>query len=276
MPELPEVETVKRYLEKNVVNQTIKEVRLFNNKIVKEPEVEKFLNILKGKKILKIDRLAKYLFFILDDYVLISHLRMEGKYFYAKNDDDNDIEWKHVMFSFVFNDGSELRYHDTRKFGTLNLQKISEYKNLKPYLNIGYEPFNSKLTPEFLQNSWKNKSISVKTALLDQKIISGIGNIYANEILFASKIRPETPSKKVTLKQIEDLIEHSKIILLEAIKKGGTTIKSYHSGDGQIGEYKNNLKVHGRIKQNCFVCNSVINKIQLNGRGTYFCPNCQK
>lgn len=274
MPELPEVETVRKSLKLQLQNCIIKNIKIYWNSIIKEPDIDNFKKLLINQKINDLKRKAKYLIFELDDYVLISHLRMEGKYYYQKLNDD--INWKHVLLVLELDNGYQLRYHDTRRFGTFHLQKKIEYQNKKPLINIGPEPFSKEVDVLYLQNKFKNKNRAIKTMLLDQTIISGLGNIYADEVLFASKIHPKTICKNLQPIHLERILKTSQEILKLAIKLKGTTIASYTSQLGVIGKYQELLKVHTRVEQKCYNCENLITKIKLNGRGTYFCSDCQK
>lgn len=273
MPELPEVETVRKTLDPLLTNHKIVDVRIFLNKIIKSSDVLTFKAKIIGQTIHKIERKAKLLIFVLDDDVLLSHLRMEGKYYYQKQLDP--IDWKHVLLVIDLDNGYQLRYHDTRRFGTFHLQNQKEYQSLKPYTNIGPEPWDSLVTIEYLQQKWKNKKQPVKTALLDQTIISGLGNIYVNEVLFAAKIHPETPVNKLNNQELKAIIDNAIKILTLSIELGGSTIATYTSSLGVKGTFQDYLKVHSRENEPCFTCKNIIQKSKINNRGTYFCSHCQ-
>lgn len=274
MPELPEVETVRQLLRQKILNKTIVNTRIMFNKIIHEPDVQTFQKLIQGQTIHEISRHAKYLIFELDNYVLISHLRMEGKYFVNHHGDPGD--WKHILITFIFSDGDELRYHDTRRFGTFNLQPKGTYKQTKPISNLGVEPFDDKLTVDYLKRSWEHRRIAIKTALLEQKVIGGIGNIYANEIIFATRISPLKPVNKITDAELQKLIINTRNILKSAIQQGGTTIFSFQAAPGVDGKFASQLKIHGRYHMACLQCGAKIQKIKVNQRGTYYCPDCQK
>ncbi|WP_342224202.1 DNA-formamidopyrimidine glycosylase [Spiroplasma endosymbiont of Asaphidion curtum] len=273
MPELPEVETVRASLQPFVCNQVITGIRIYWSSIIKQPDLVSFRKLIIGQKILDLKRKAKHLIFELEDFVLISHLRMEGKYYYQNLNDD--IEWKHVLLVLELSNGYELRYHDTRRFGTFHLQKKAEYEQLAPLIKAGPEPFESSATVGYLQKKFKNKNRAIKTMLLDQSIISGLGNIYVDEVLFASKIHPVTSCNKLQEEHLKAILNNAKQILTQAISLKGTTIASYTSNVGVKGTYQQLLKVHTRESLACYVCSSIIEKIKLNGRGTYFCCQCQ-
>ena len=271
MPELPEVETVKNGLIKKVLHKKIIKCKVLYPGIIAYPEKETFTKEIINQTINNITRRGKFLMFELDDYYLISHLRMEGKYFIKE---PNEILNKHDHVIFSLNTKEELRYNDTRKFGKMHLVKKNEL-DMTPLSKLGLEPWDESLTTKYLKEKL-NKKKSIKTLLLDQGIIAGIGNIYADEILFLSKINPETNGCDVTNKNLIDIIDNTKKILEKAIVSGGTTIHSYTSVDGITGRFQQELLVHGKKSAPCPICKTEILKIVVNGRGTYYCPKCQK
>ena len=271
MPELPEVETVKNTLKKQILNKKITDVKIYYDKIIETPDIETFKEKIKNQKINDIKRRGKWLLFELDNYYLLSHLRMEGKYFFRKISDKVD---KHEHISFILNNEEEMRYHDTRKFGKMYLLEKEKAFNMKPLNELGKEPWDETLNINYLKEKLKNKQIPIKTILLDQSIIVGIGNIYVDEVLFMSKLNPLIKGKDVSELYLQKIIDNTKIVLEKAIKLGGTTIKSYTSSEGVHGRFQNELLVH--TKENCPICNKKITKIKIGGRGTYYCENCQK
>lgn len=271
MPELPEVETVKNGLKIKVLNQKITDCKVLYGGIIAYPNKEEFIKEIINQSINDITRRGKFLMFELDDYYLISHLRMEGKYF-IKNLNETLSKHDHVIFTL--NKEKELRYNDTRKFGKMYLVKKDELDN-SPLSKLGLEPWDKLLTPKYLKEKL-NKQKAIKTLLLDQSIIVGIGNIYADEILFLSKINPETLGCNLSNKNLQDIIDNTKKVLEKAINAGGTTIHSYTSVDGVHGRFQQELLVHNKKGEPCPSCKSEILKIVVNGRGTYYCPKCQK
>ena len=263
MPELPEVETVKEVLKKQILNKQIKKVEVYYEGMIVYPSVEEFKNNLKNETIR-----GKWLIFELNNYLLLSHLRMEGKY-YIKNKTDDITKHQHVIFKF---DDCELRYNDTRKFGRMYLLDKNCAYNQKPLNELGLEPIDAN--GNYLFEKLKNKSIPIKTSLLDQSIIVGIGNIYVDEILFLSKINPYKKSNELTKKELNCIIKNTNIILNKAIEMGGTTIKSYTSSEGVHGRFQQELLVH--TKHICPNCNNEIIYTRIGGRGTYYCNKCQK
>ena len=269
MPELPEVETVRKTLLKEIKNKQILSASIYWNNIIAFPKVEEFQKQIQKQTINNVQRRGKWLIFELDDYYLLSHLRMEGKYFIRKK--DGPIE-KHQHVIFHFSDGTDLRYHDTRKFGKMYLLKKETAFSEKPLCNLGLEPWDKNLTPEYLKNKFHKKPI--KTELLNQSIITGIGNIYADEILFLTKINPKTLATNLSTKDCQNIIKFTKQVLEKAIEYGGTTVKSYESSEGVHGRFQTHLLVH--TKKECPICHSKTIKITVGGRGTYYCKNCQK
>ena len=268
MPELPEVRTVAKVLKDNLLNKKIKNIKIIYPKMI-EPNSLDF-KLLIGKTLKEIKTKGKYLIFKFDDLFLVSHLRMEGKFFIKKL---NDPYEKHEHIVFEFGDIS-LRYHDIRKFGRMILVKeLSDYKSLK---KVGFEPFDREMTSKELLSRLKNKKISIKEALLDQSIIAGLGNIYVNEVLFASNIYPLKTADNISIDEAQKIIDNSILILNKAIKYGGTTIKSYTSSLGVTGRYQDYLMVHKKAGEKCKICSSIIKNIKVGGRSTYYCPNCQK
>ncbi|MFE8703749.1 DNA-formamidopyrimidine glycosylase [Cytobacillus sp. FJAT-54145] len=274
MPELPEVETVRRTLEALVLNKKIKKVSVFWPKMVKMPdEVEQFKDALVGQTVVEIGRRGKFLVIYTSEYALVSHLRMEGRYGLFQH--DQPVE-PHTHVIFEFTDGTELRYKDVRKFGTMHLFAKGEEFSVLPLSQLGPEPFSNEFTIEQLTKKLKSTKRSIKTALLDQKIVVGLGNIYVDEALFRARIHPERMADSLTKKETERLYKEIVDTLSEAVEKGGSTIRSYVNSQGQIGMFQLELFVYGRKGEECKVCATPLEKIVVGGRGTVFCPKCQK
>lgn len=273
MPELPEVETVKETLKKVLIGEKIIDVTINYSNIIEYPSVDLFKKQIINQTINDIKRRGKWLLFELNDYYLLSHLRMEGKYFY-KNKDDEHLKHEHIIFTFL--DNKELRYLDSRKFGKMHLIEKKEVFDKKPLSELGLEPWDKNLTINYLKEKYKNKKIPIKTVILDQSIIVGIGNIYADEILYLSKINPLKASYKLNDDELNNIIRYTREVLDKAILDGGTTIRSYESSEGVHGKFQQCLLVHNRECEKCSSCQTKIIKIKVGGRGTYYCPNCQK
>ena len=269
MPELPEVETVKNELKKKLLNKKINNIKILYDGII-STDLNFFKNNIVGEEIKNITRRGKFLIFELSNYYLVSHLRMEGKYFIKDNNEELN-KHDHIIFYF---DEFSLRYNDTRKFGKMYLVDKDKLFINTPLSKLGYEPWDKSLNSNYLREKF-NSNIAIKTLLLDQSIISGIGNIYADEILFKSKINPIVKGKDLKKKDFDNIIMNTRIVLEQGIKNKGTTIHSF-SSLGESGRNQDNLLVHTKEGYPCTICGTIIKKIRVNGRGTYYCPKCQK
>ena len=272
MPELPEVETVIKTLDHLVNGLTIESVDVLRDKTIENSTIE-FSCGVENAKITRFSRVGKYIIFHLsNNNVLISHLRMEGKYFLK---DENALLTKHDLVVFHLNNYKKLIYNDTRRFGRIKLSNEETYLIEAPLNNVGPDPFMVKDEKEIFKKYVKS-SLPIKSLLLDQSIMSGLGNIYVDEVLFDCMIHTLTKGKDITFKDTKRLILSSKKILAHAIELGGSTIKSYHPSEGVDGEFQINLKVYGHKDGKCIRCNHHLRKIFVNGRGTTYCPHCQK
>jgi formamidopyrimidine-DNA glycosylase len=272
MPEIAEVRTVAKVLRKNIVGRTIKDIKYRYDGIIKTDKDE-FKNILIGRTITDLDTFGKWIIIKLDDYTILSHLRMEGKY-YIK--DKNEEYEKHEHIIFTLDNGKDLRYKDVRKFGVMMLVKTKDIYNTPEISKLGLEPDDDHLTKEYIYNKIHKSNKPIKELLLDQAIINGLGNIYVDEVLFASNIRPTRLGNKVTLKECDNIKISSNNIITKATECGGTTIRSYTSSLGVEGTYQEYLKVHTKNNKPCPICGTIIEKIRVGGRGTYYCKKCQK
>lgn len=272
MPELPEVETVKRVLLPIVKDRTILSINVLRKTIVNNKEKE-FISYYQNEKFLDITRIGKFLIFHLtNNKVLISHLRMEGKYIELL---ENEADTKYARVIFHLDNNHKLCYDDSRSFGRMIMSDETTWANEKEIAKLGPEPFIVADVSSLLKKS-QRLSLPIKTALLSQELITGLGNIYVDEVLFASKIHPLTPAKLIKKNEWEKIIKESCRILNEAIELGGSTIKSYHPGKDIDGNFQTRLLAYGRNGQKCVVCHRNMRFIKVNGRGTTFCPGCQK
>ena len=268
MPELPEVETVKNVLKKNLIGLKIKKVEVFYPDMIKT-DLNEFKDNLIDEKFVDIKRYGKWLVFETSNYFLVSHLRMEGKYYYSK--EFNNDKHEHVVF--ILDNGYYLRYKDVRKFGVMYLVLKDKLFTDTPLKDLGLEPFDKKLDINYLKDKFKLKKTPIKTVLLDQSILSGLGNIYVDEVLFKSHINPHTKANLLSNEDCQLIIDNSREILGNAIKLGGTTIRSYTSSLGVTGSYQDKLMVH--TKNTCPICNGKITVDKINGRSSYYCKKCQ-
>ncbi|MCK4525028.1 MAG: bifunctional DNA-formamidopyrimidine glycosylase/DNA-(apurinic or apyrimidinic site) lyase [Candidatus Andersenbacteria bacterium] len=300
MPELPEVETIKNDLREKILNKKIKEVDLRLKKIVKS-SVKSFVLDLEGNKFTNIKRRGKLLIFSVETrqclvsttkYLLI-HLRMTGQLIYQKGKEItagghsdggrdealsrlyNDLPNKHTHIIFHFSDKSQLFFNDLRRFG---VAKIVNKKELEKITNsFGVEPLEKDFSLKIFRDLIKNKNGNAKAFLLNQKYIAGIGNIYADEILFEAKILPSRKINSLDLKEIKKIYQAIRKILKKAVKYRGTTFYSYTDARGQKGNFTKFLKVYKRGKKKCLRCKKgVIQKVKIAGRGTRYCNRCQK
>ncbi|ARN90329.1 DNA-formamidopyrimidine glycosylase [Levilactobacillus brevis] len=273
MPELPEVETVRRGLTRLVQGATIAHVEVRYPKMV-TPDADVFTAELISRKIERIDRRGKYLLFRFSgDLTMVSHLRMEGKY--DVQPEGSPVS-KHTHVIFHLTDNRELRYTDTRKFGRMQLVPTGEETTLAPSLGkLGPEPTAETLTLAYMVKIFGKSHKVVKPFLLDQTRIAGLGNIYADEVLWLSKINPLTPVNTLTPSQLSELRQNIIDEMALAIGGHGTTVHSFSTAFGEAGQFQNQLHVYGREGEPCERCGTELVKIKVAQRGTHFCPHCQ-
>ena len=286
MPELPEVETIRRDLVSRIVNKKITSVEVKKPKLVKN-KLNDFINVLEGNKINNIKRRGKLLVFVLKNkrYLLI-HLKMTGQLIFRQGQEiaggghpfavgkDWQLPNQYSHIIFTFNDGSQLFFNDMRQFGYLKIVKENEL--LKILDDYGIEP----LTADFTLNNFKDILVRSRTAikalLMNQKLIAGLGNIYASEVCFFAKVKPARPANSLNEKEIKDLYNGCKVILKKAIIKKGTTFNNYVDASNKQGNFSQLLQVYGRAGEKCRRCKKgVIIKIKTNNRSTYYCDRCQ-
>ncbi len=274
MPELPEVETVRRTLQRLIIGKTIRTVSIFLPRIIRRPaEWMEFTLFLEGQTIQDVGRRGKFLKIIMDEVVLVSHLRMEGRYGVYRRDDP--IE-KHTHVIFHFTDETELRYRDVRQFGTMEVWQKGEEEMHPPLSKLGPEPLDPSFSLKYFKVLLEGKQTKIKPLLLNQEFIVGLGNIYVDEALYQAKIHPETKAHRISPKKVSLLHQAIRDTLEEAVQQGGSSIKSYVNGQGEMGMFQQQLKAYGRKGEPCFRCGNPLTKTVVGGRGTHFCPRCQK
>ena len=272
MPEMPEVETVRRTLLPLIKGKTIKEVTVWYPKII-TGDAKEFKQQLVGKKITTIDRYAKYLLIRLSgNLTVVSHLRMEGKYRLVKINTKKD---KHDHVQIVFSDNSALRYNDVRKFGRMQLIKTGTEKEKTGISKLGAEPNSAAFTVSYLQNGLARKKKNIKNTLLDQSVVAGLGNIYVDEVLWETKIHPLSQANTIPAEKVAQLRDNINSLIELAIAERGTTIHTYLDANGKTGGFQKMLQVYGHKGEPCVRCGTPLEKIKVNGRGTTFCPKCQ-
>ncbi len=289
MPELPEVEVVKRSLITKTQNLIIKTVKINDSNLRYRLDKSKLKKII-GLKLLKITRRSKYLlFFFTKDMVMLVHLGMTGKFFFIdKNkkkfktsfyyDIENDKDKKHDRVIFFFSDKQKLIYNDVRKFGFIKFLDKSNFNRSLHLKELGPEPLSKEFNFTYFKKYLIGKKRSIKDILMDQKFISGLGNIYANEILFFCKIKPAKKTWNISIIEIKKIIKYTKIVLSKAINLGGSSIKDFSSSGGKKGSFQQHFRVYGKKGEDCSSrnCNGSIIKIFLNNRATFYCSKCQK
>jgi len=290
MPELPEVETVRRDLDAAVVNKKIKVVEILSPKTIKNSPAD-FSHFLSDSKFLGVDRIGKLLIFNLADkkHFLLIHLKMTGQLIYrdgkkvvagghsltGKNGAlGGELPRKATRFYLELADKSKLFFNDQRNFGYAKIVDTIELEKIKA--KYGIEPLQANFTLKSFANIFATRNKNVKALLLDQSLIAGIGNIYADEVLFASGILPQRIAKSLTPAEIKKLFASIKTIIAKAIKQRGTTFSDYIDAHGHRGGFSGFLQVYGRAKEQCYKCGTILKKAKIAGRGTVYCEKCQK
>ena len=272
MPELPEVETVRRGLEKLILGKKISNIDIRYPKMIKT-DLHEFQKAMPGQVIQSMGRRGKYLLFYLSDKVLISHLRMEGKYFYYP---DQVPERKHAHVLIHFEDGGTLVYEDVRKFGTMELLAPELLEAYFISKQLGPEPTEEDFDLGRFKLALKRSKKPIKSHLLDQTLVVGLGNIYVDEVLWRAKVHPARISQSLTAQEARKVHDETINVLDQAVEKGGSTIRTYTNAFGEDGTMQEFHQVYDKTGQACSRCGSIIEKIQLGGRGTHFCPECQR
>ncbi|MEA2020614.1 MAG: bifunctional DNA-formamidopyrimidine glycosylase/DNA-(apurinic or apyrimidinic site) lyase [Patescibacteria group bacterium] len=270
MPELPEVETIRRELDRELPGLEVREIICKDERLLK-PDPEEVRDVVVGEKFEKVGRRAKLLIFRLSGSKnLLCHLRMSGRLLFR---DESDPEDKYVSVIFKLPKGKELRFASARKFGYI---KLANNQTVEEILNdYGPEPFKD-LTLKKFKKIVSNSGAAVKNLLMDQKKIAGVGNIYANDALFLAKINPEKKAKQLTDSQIENLYKSLEQVLKEGMETGGASDQWYRDAYGRKGKYQRYFKVYGRAGETCSRCGGKIKRIKVGGRSTFFCPHCQQ
>ena len=273
MPELPEVETIRRDLNKELKGRKILRLKFYDWGKMLQPSPEVVKKAVEGKKIKDFGRRAKLLLMHLDDHgsTIAIHLKLSGQLFIRKHTDNPD-RFTHVILEL--DRGEELRFNDLRKFGYMKL--IENKEQLEKILSeFGPEPLTSEFTFEKFKEIVSKSSRSVKIVIMDQQKIAGVGNIYADEALWIAKIHPEYPANKLTENKLKELYEAVQSVIKQGIDDRGTSVDSYYDARGKKGKHDQNLKVFRQDEKPCPRCGTIIKKIRVGGRGTHFCPQCQ-
>ena len=288
MPELPEVEVVRRSLQSFIKGLKIKKATIFNKNL--RYKIDKNLpKCIKNRRIIFIKRRSKFLLLGLENgNTILIHLGMTGKIFILNNNSNklfnpnfyyqNEIKKKHNHIEIEFNKSKKMIYNDIRKFGFIKLVRTSLISKNKHLKNLGPEPLNKEFNINYLNLKTCNKKKNVKNILLDQKIISGIGNIYSNEILHLSSINPRKVSRSLKAIEKQNIVKNTKAVLLKAIKFGGSSIRDFEGISGKTGSFQHEFMAYNRGGQLCrkFKCNGKIKKIYISNRSTFYCSKCQR
>ena len=270
MPELPEVETVRKSLEKLYLNKRIIKVEVFLERMILSP-IDEFKSLITDSSFTSFRRIGKYLLLDLNNnYTIISHLRMEGKYIKRKKDEPIT---SHTRVIFTLENEDKMCYDDSRSFGIMKLVPTSLVNEQKEISKLGPEPFNVNL--DYLYSKLQKEKCEIKASLLNQEIMTGLGNIYVDEVLFKSKINPYRSSNSITKEETKLIISNSIETLNKALELGGSTVSSYHPEKGVDGRFQNELVAYGKENCKCINCSSIMRKDKLQGRGTTYCPKCQ-
>jgi len=268
LPELPEVETVVRSLKPKIQNKIIKSVNVYWTKTLSTHTANSLSKTIQNKIISSISRRGKYIILQIGNSFLVIHLRMTGKLIYQNS---SETQSSHLRLKINFKDNSELHFTDIRKFGRIEFHNNLNFLNEK----LGIEPFSNQLTAGYLYQKLCKRNGPIKSILLNQSIIAGIGNIYADEILWKIRVHPQKPANQLDIQKLTKLISATQIILQKAINSMGTTIINFSFDKESYGNYGSQLKVFNKNGENCIRCSDIIIKTKCAGRGTYYCPTCQ-
>ena len=276
MPELPEVETVIRGIRTRLLNQTINKCELSSKKL-RYPLTRNFKKSILFTKVINISRRAKYILINLNnDKTIIIHLGMSGRIILSSN--NKNLKFKHTHMTLYFKNNIVAKFIDPRRFGCLLVIDTEDIFQNKLFINLGPEPLSRNFNPLYLKRACQNKKTTIKSLIMNQSVVVGVGNIYASESLFLSGINPGKKAFLITFDQCNKLVRNIKFILNRAIKLGGTSINDYSMVNGMLGYFQNELKVYEREGKNCIkkTCNGRILRIVIAQRSTYYCSHCQK
>jgi len=286
MPELPEIEIIKRSLFKMINKAKIIDIKI-NNRNLRYKIPRTFSNHLVGEKILRISRRSKYLIFYFKKKLLLAHLGMSGKLLLMRSSDnkmfktsfyyDLNIAQNHNHIYFTLSNGLVLIYNDVRRFGFFKLYNTKHLNKITFLKKLGLEPFGKNFNIKYFEKFVQNRKKNIKNLLMDQTFVSGLGNIYVNEALFMAKIKPLRICSSLNKRKIKNLILNIKKILILSISKGGSSIKNFKNTRGKSGSFQQFFKVYGRENKNCsrISCKGKIQKINISNRSSFYCNKCQ-
>ncbi len=277
MPELPEVESLRRILVRTAVGRTIVNVRI-GKKPLRRRATADFSGAITGRRIVKLSRRAKYLIIELDgEHVMLVHLGMSGSLTHRHAGfDADDFDPRHDHLEFALDDASRLVYNDPRRFGMVRLVERTALASTAELKGLGPEPLSREFNADYLAAKARGRTAAIKNLIMDQRIVAGIGNIYASEILFQAGVRPTRRAGRVTRSEIEKIRAATPIILRAAIGNNGTTFRSYRDSRGKPGRFAERLRVYGREGEPCYTCSTPIKNVVVGQRASFFCPKCQR
>jgi formamidopyrimidine-DNA glycosylase len=277
MPELPEVESLRRILVRTAVGRTIVSVRIGEKRLRRRVTAD-FSGAITGRRIVKLSRRAKYLIIEFDgEHVMLVHLGMSGSLTHRHDGfDADDFDPRHDHLEFALDDASRLVYNDPRRFGMVRLVERAALASTAELKGLGPEPLSREFNADYLAAKARGRTAAIKNLLMDQRIVAGIGNIYASEVLFQAGVRPTRRAGRVTRSEIEKITAAVPIILRAAIGNNGTTFRSYRDSRGQPGRFAARLRVYGREGKPCYTCSTPIKNVVVGQRASFYCPKCQR
>jgi len=277
MPELPEVESLRRILVRTAVGRTIVKVRIGEKRLRRRVTAD-FGGTVAGRRIVKLSRRAKYLIVELDgDHVLLVHLGMSGSLTHRHDGfDAGEFNPHHDHLEFSLDDGSRLVYNDPRRFGMVRLVERAALASTAELKGLGPEPLSREFNADYLAAKARGRTAAIKNLIMDQRIVAGVGNIYASEILFRAGVRPTRRAGRVTRSELEKIAASVPVILRAAIGSNGTTFRSYRDSRGQPGRFAARLRVYGREGEPCYTCSTPIRNVVVGQRASFYCPKCQR
>jgi len=273
MPELPEVETIRLGLRALLPGRRVVEVQVLEPRLRSRVSRD-FASTLHGRTILDVERRGKYLLILLEgERVWVSHFGMSGKLIYVDRERPRE---KHDHIIVRLDEGRELRYHDPRRFGLSLAVSRAELKSLLQVKNLGLDPFDPRFNGSYLYAFTRGSERRIRDLLIDQRVVAGLGNIYANEILFHAGVRPTARSHRLPRDKVGEIARMTSRVLREAIRWCGTSFSDYRDAEDRFGEFQNRLAVYDREGEQCRVCASKVKRASLGNRGAFYCPRCQR
>ena len=277
MPELPEVESLRRILVRSAVGRKILNVKVGEKRLRRRVAADLAAKTV-GRRIVKLSRRAKYLIIELDgNDVMLVHLGMSGSLTHRHDGfRADDFDSRHDHIDFKLDDGSRLVYNDPRRFGMVALVERAALASTAELKGLGPEPLSREFNADYLAAKARGRSGAIKNLIMDQRIVAGIGNIYASEILFLAGVRPTRKAGRVTRSEIEKIVAATPAVLRAAIGRNGTTFRSYRDSRGQPGRFAERLRVYGRAGEPCYTCSTPIRNVVVGQRASFYCPKCQR